>query len=128
MNCYEKYSTARLLTKEVLKMLPEDRDIGAQLTRVLLLIEERIGAESYYRRHERILSRKKVGYGMSKFANIQSYLDHEISSREDMKDMILRSALHLLGDCAHNFGGDANITEQVAQPLFFLNEIIDKVE
>lgn len=65
MNCYEKYSTARLLTKEVLKMLPEDRDIGAQLTRVLLLIEERIGAESYYRKHERILSRKKVGYGLS---------------------------------------------------------------
>lgn len=68
---------------------------------------------------------------MKRYTNIQAYLESEDTlkmSRDDMKDVILRSALHLLGECAHNFGGDANITEQVAQPLFFLNEIIDKVE
>ena len=68
---------------------------------------------------------------MSRYANIQASLESEDTlkmSRDDMKDMILRSALHLLGDCAHNFNGDAHITEKVAEPLFFLNEIIDKVE
>ena len=68
---------------------------------------------------------------MEKFKNIQEYLannGNQIMSRDDMKDVILSSALNLLGECAHNFGGDAEITEKVSQPLFFLNEILDKVE
>ena len=49
-------------------------------------------------------------------------------TRQDMKELILRSSLDLLMDCAHNFDEDPVKTEEVAQPLFYLNEILDKVE
>lgn len=66
-----------------------------------------------------------------KFDNVQDYIDNNGSplfTRDELKDVILRSALDLLGDCAHNFDGDAKITERVSQPLFFLNDILDNVE
>ena len=68
---------------------------------------------------------------MMKFKSIQEYLESNspmCNTREDMKDIILQSALELLGDCAHNFDGDARVTERVAQPLIYLNEILDNVE
>lgn len=65
---------------------------------------------------------------MKKYNSIQAYLKNTLSSREDMKDVILQSALELLGECAHNFNGDAHITEKVAEPLFFFNQILDEVE
>lgn len=68
---------------------------------------------------------------MEKFKNIEDYLNNNgnpLNTREDIKDMILRTALDLLGDCAHNFDGDAATTERASQPLFFLNDILDKVE
>ena len=66
-----------------------------------------------------------------KFKNIQDYIENNgcpIGTREEMKDEILRSALDLLGECAHNFDGDAMVTERVSQSLFYLNEILDSVE
>ena len=63
-----------------------------------------------------------------KYNNLKAYFDEQLLNREDMKDLLLRSSLHLLMDCAHNFGEDAKKTEEVAQPLFYLNEILDTVE
>lgn len=68
---------------------------------------------------------------MRKFKNLQDYLNNNgspVTTREELKEMILHSALNLLGDCAHNFDGDAEMTEQTSQPLFILNELIDSVE
>ena len=67
---------------------------------------------------------------MTKYKNIQVYLESEecVMARGDLKEMILRSALYLLGDCAHNFDGDASITEKVSEPLKRLNDILDRVE
>ena len=65
---------------------------------------------------------------MEKYKSIEEYLKASDSTREDMKDLILRSSLDLLGDCAHNFEGDAAMTERVAQPLIFFNDILDNVK
>jgi len=63
-----------------------------------------------------------------KAQNLTEYFEAQGFTREDLKDMILRAALSLLQDCAHNFDGDASETEKVAQPLFFFNQILDEVE
>ena len=63
-----------------------------------------------------------------KFSNLKEYFDSQLYTRQDMKELILRSSLDLLMDCAHNFDEDPVKTEEVAQPLFYLNEILDKVE
>lgn len=64
----------------------------------------------------------------SKFSNLKEFFDSQLYTRQDMKELILRSSLDLLMDCAHNFDEDPVKTEEVAQPLFYLNEILDKVE
>lgn len=64
----------------------------------------------------------------SKFSNLKEYFDSQLYTRQDMKELILRSSLDLLMDCSHNFDEDASKTEEVAQPLFYLNEILDNVE
>lgn len=63
-----------------------------------------------------------------KYRSINEYLEANNMTREDMKDIIARSALLLVTECAHNFEGNTGETEKVAQSVFFLNEIIDKVE
>ena len=65
---------------------------------------------------------------MEKYKSISAYLEAYEMTREDMKDIIARSAILLVRECGHNFEGDADETEKVAQPIYFLNEIIDKVE
>lgn len=65
---------------------------------------------------------------MEKTKNLTQYFESQEFTRQDLKDMILRSALSLLMECAHNFDGDAHETEKVAQPLFFLNQILEDVE
>ena len=64
----------------------------------------------------------------SKFSNLKEFFDSQLYTRQDMKELILRSSLDLLMDCAHNFDEDPVKTEEVAQPLFYLNEILDQVE
>ena len=64
----------------------------------------------------------------NKFNNLSAYFAASMYTREDIKDMILRASLNLLMECSTNFDGNARMTEQTAQPLFFLNEILDKVE
>ena len=63
-----------------------------------------------------------------KFNSLQAYFESQLYQKEDMKEMILRSSLNLLANCAHNFDEDATKTEEVAQPLFYFNEILDSVE
>lgn len=67
---------------------------------------------------------------MKKYKSIQEYIDNELcgDTREDMKEAILTVSLDLLGDCAHNFGGDSSKSEHAAIPLIFLNEILDQVD
>ena len=63
-----------------------------------------------------------------KFSNLKEYFDSQLYKKEDVKEMILRSSLSLLTNCSHNFDEDPVKTEEVAQPLFYLNEILDNVE
>lgn len=65
---------------------------------------------------------------MEKYKSISEFLEANKMTREDMKDIIARSVLLLVTECGHNFEGEASETEKVAQPIFFLNEMIDKVE
>ena len=62
------------------------------------------------------------------YKSINEYLEANNITRKDMKDIVARSALLLVTECGHNFDGEAEVTEEVAQSVFFLNEIIDKVE
>ena len=64
----------------------------------------------------------------SKFSNLKEFFDSQLYTRQDMKELILRSSLNLLANCSRNFDEDPVKTEEVAQPLFYLNEILDKVE
>jgi len=65
---------------------------------------------------------------MDKYNNVGEYLKDNDLTREDLKDLIARSALFLCTDCARNFGDSPEITEKVVEPIYFLNEIIDKVD
>lgn len=67
---------------------------------------------------------------MKKYKNVQEYIDHEWhgDTRDDMKDLILRTSLDLLSYCGHNFEGDPQPSEHAAFPLLTLNEILDSVE
>ena len=65
---------------------------------------------------------------IEKAKNLTQYFEAQEFTRDDLKEMILRSSLALLMECAHNFDGDARETEKAAQPLFFLNQILDEVE
>lgn len=65
---------------------------------------------------------------MGKYKNIDEYLNANDMTRNNLKDMIAYSAIHLATDCAKNFSESPEITEKVADPIFFLNEILDKVE
>lgn len=64
---------------------------------------------------------------MEKFNNLAEYLEANNITREDIKELLLRSSLNLLLDGSQNFD-DANAVEEIAQPLFYLNDIIDKVQ
>lgn len=65
-----------------------------------------------------------------KYNNIQEYIDAQNGTinRSDIKDLILRSALNLLSCCSTNFNEDPKQTEETAEPLHFLNDILDQVE
>ena len=65
---------------------------------------------------------------MKKYKNINEFLEAYDMTREDIKDMICYAAIHLATDCAHNFSESPEITERVADPLHFFNEILDLVE
>lgn len=65
---------------------------------------------------------------MEKYKSINDYLKAVQLTREDIKDMVVFSSLHLATDCARNFTESPEITEKVVQPIFFLNEILDHVE
>ena len=64
----------------------------------------------------------------SKFSNLKEFFDSQLYTRQDMKELILRSSLNLLANCSRNFDEDPVKTEEVAQPLIFFNEILDRVE
>lgn len=63
-----------------------------------------------------------------KFENLEQYFASQVIDKQELKDLMLRSALLLATTCAHNFEGDATLTEEVAMPLFYLNDILDKVQ
>ena len=65
---------------------------------------------------------------MKEYKNISEYLEKNQMTREDLKNSVARSAVLLATECAHNFDGEAEFTEDVAHSIFLLNEIIDKVE
>ena len=65
-----------------------------------------------------------------KYKNLQEYIDNEWhgETRDDIKDLILRTSLDLLSYCAHNFGEDPQPSESASIPLVTLNDILDRVE
>ena len=65
---------------------------------------------------------------MEKFASISSFCEFNHMSKSDIRDMALRASLELLANCARNFDGEPTATEEVAEPLYILVELIDKVE
>ena len=65
---------------------------------------------------------------MEKYKTINEYLEANDLTRADLKDMVAYAAIHLASDCARNFGESPEITEKVADPIYFLNEILDSVE
>ena len=65
---------------------------------------------------------------MEKYKSIGEYLEESKMTREDLKSMIANAAVLLATDCARNFDGEPLLTERVVQPIYFLNDIIDKVE
>ncbi|MBQ8153816.1 MAG: hypothetical protein IJ069_09085 [Prevotella sp.] len=65
---------------------------------------------------------------MEKYKTINEYLEANDLTRADLKDMVAYAAIHLATDCARNFGESPEITEKVADPIYFLNEILDSVE
>ena len=65
---------------------------------------------------------------MEKFKNITEYLEESMMTKEDLKSMIADAAILLATDCVRNFDGEPMFTERVVQPIYFLNDIIDKVE
>ena len=65
---------------------------------------------------------------MGKYKNIDEYLNANDMTRNNLKDMIAYSAIHLATDCAHNFEESPEITEKVADAIYFLNDILDHVE
>ena len=71
---------------------------------------------------------KKTVRIMEKFENIDQYCKKTFMSVEDMKDMILTSALNLGCEAAHNFEENPHQTEQVFTTLHFFNDILDNVK
>ena len=65
---------------------------------------------------------------MEKYCTISDYLEALNMTREDIREMIAKSAIHLSTNCERNFDGSPEITEEVAQPLYYLNELIEKVK
>lgn len=65
---------------------------------------------------------------MERYKNVSEYITNNGLAREDVKDLILRSALDLLSACAHNFNEDVETSEKAAMPLIILNDILDSVE
>ena len=65
---------------------------------------------------------------MEKYKNIKEYLEAHDMKRADLKDMVAYSAIHLATDCARNFSESPEITEKVADAIYFLNDILDHVE
>lgn len=65
---------------------------------------------------------------MEKYKNLNEYLQATKITRDDLKDMIAYASIHLATDCVHNFDETPEITAQVVQPIYFLNEILDTVE
>lgn len=66
---------------------------------------------------------------MKEYKNIAEYCRQEGNpSIEELKSQILRSSLEMLVVCKRNFEGDAEMTEKVALPLYYFNDILDSVE
>lgn len=65
---------------------------------------------------------------IKKFKNLEEYFSSQLFSREDVKDLIIRSSLNLLLDCSRNFDESPTATEETAQPLYYLAQILDMVE
>ena len=65
---------------------------------------------------------------MEKYTSIEEFCASESMTREDLKDMILRSTLELLGNCSRNFDEDPATTERVAMPLYYFNKLLDNLE
>lgn len=65
---------------------------------------------------------------MAKYNSIQSFITdgyNNVIGQAELKDSILRAALHLATNCAHEF--EPEIIEEIALPLQYFNEVLDNV-
>ena len=62
-----------------------------------------------------------------KYNTVADFLEALNMTREDIKEMIAKSTIHLSTNCEKNFDGSPEVTEEVAQPFYYLLEIIDNV-
>jgi len=65
---------------------------------------------------------------MEKNKNISEYLESVHLEKEDMKEMILTSALSLGCNAMNNFDGEVFETSHVFTTLYYFNEMLDSIE
>lgn len=65
---------------------------------------------------------------MEKYNSIKDYLDSDVMTKEDVKNLILRSSLSLGCECAHLFNGDGKEVETIFLALEKFNSILDNVK
>lgn len=65
---------------------------------------------------------------MEKFKNINEWCQKHAMTIEDMKDMMLTSALNLGCSAEMNFEEDVKATAQVFCTLSYFNDILDHVD
>jgi len=65
---------------------------------------------------------------MSKHKNIKEYCDAGFITVDELKEMILTTALNLGCEAAHNFEENPHQTEQAFTTLYFFNDLLDTTE
>lgn len=65
---------------------------------------------------------------MEKYKKISEYLENRPFAKDDLKEMILTSALDLGCNAANNFDQDVMATSHVFTTLYYFNDILDSVE
>ena len=65
---------------------------------------------------------------MEKYKNISEYCENNNITVEDMKEMILTSALDLGCSAVNNFDESVHETAHVFTTLYYFNEVLDSVE
>jgi hypothetical protein len=65
---------------------------------------------------------------MKRYDSIEQFCKEEHTTIEELKDYILRTALTMGCECNRMYEGDAEEVQRAFLPLYFFNEILNKVK